>query len=435
MADPTPAVIRLSDVRPKRYAREDEPIVITGIGMLASVGRDRESLWRSVMQGRSGVKRLAGIIGIPDGLLLGATAEVDLEVPGQLKSVAICQKAAAEALADARVDFERVNLERFACAISAHVGDTRPLTEMSAKRGLLGPTEIPWWQQYLPCTAGASVANRYGLCGPRLAHSVACASGLVDVLQAVRTLRDDQADIALAGSGEAIHPLFAAGFYQMKVLANHEDPTKACRPFNVDRNGFVMGEGGAMFVLERLSHALGRGAKIYAEVVAGRMLAEAHHVTALDDSSEPLSRLLTDALREAGIAPDELSYINCHGTGTIQNDAAEARGIKSAMGTAIGSVAVSATKSMLGHLVNAAGSVELAITALALRDGFTPPTINLTDPDPLCTFDCVPLVGRSRRFDYAMKLSVAFGGHLVCMVLRRWNDPATGFAYPARIAA
>lgn len=435
MADNTPAVIRLADVRPQRYAGDDEPIVITGIGALASVGGDREGLWRAVMQGRSCVKRLTGLVGIPDGLVLGATADLELEVPGQLKNIAICQKAAAEALADARVDFERVNLERFACAISAHMGDTRPIMEMSGKADLLPPTEVPWWRQYLPCTACASVANRYGLRGPRLAHSVACASGLVDVLQAVRTLRDDQADIALAGSGEAIHPLFAAGFYQMKVLANHEDPTRACRPFNIDRNGFVMGEGGAMFVLERLSHALNRGAKIYAEVVAGRMLAEAHHVTALDANSQPLAKLLTDALREAKIAPDELSYINCHGTGTIQNDAAEARGIRDALGTAIGSVAVSATKSMLGHLVNAAGSVELAITTLALRDGFTPPTINLTDPDPLCTFDCVPLVGRSRRFDYAMKLSVAFGGHLVCMILRRWNDPATGFAYPARIAA
>ncbi len=415
---------------------DDEPIVITGIGLVTSTGHDRESVWRSVQQGRSGVTRLRGLLGIPDDLLLGARADVEVEFPGQLKTTALAQKAAQEAMADAHVNLERVNLERFACGISALVGYTRPIEEKSRWASELGPTQIDWWDQYLPSTACTAVANRHGLYGPRLTHSVACASGLVDVLQAVRTLRDDQADIALAGSAEAIHPLFAAGFYQMKVLANHEDPAKACRPFNSDRCGFVMGEGSAMFVLERLSHALDRGATIYAEVVVGRMLAEGHHVTALDDSSEPLARLITESLQAANLAPDELTYINCHGTATLQNDAAEARGIRRALGSATSSVSVSSTKSMLGHLVNAAGSVELAITTLALRDGYTPATLNLTDPDPECKLDCIPLVGRSRQFDYAMKLSVAFGGHLVCAILRRWNDPATGFAYPrVRVAA
>jgi 3-oxoacyl-(acyl-carrier-protein) synthase len=221
----------------------------------------------------------------------------------------------------------------------------------------------------------------------------------------------------------------------MKVLAQHEDPTQACRPFDINRRGFVMGEGAAMFVLERLSHAQERGAKIYAEITAGKMLSEAFHVTGIDEGSETLAHLINLTLRAAHLAPDEISYINAHGTGTQQNDPAEIRGIRRALGHAARRVSISSVKSMLGHLVNASGSVELALTALALRDGFTPPTINLTDPDPACDLDCIPLVGRRLRFDNAMKLSVAFGGHLVAMTLRRWNDAASGFAYPTLAAA
>jgi 3-oxoacyl-(acyl-carrier-protein) synthase len=185
-----------------------------------------------------------------------------------------------------------------------------------------------------------------------------------------------------------------------------------------------------MFVIERLSHALDRGAKIYAELTGGKMLAAAHHVTGLDADSEALSYLISTTLRDAGLEPDQIGYINAHGTGTQQNDLVETRGIRRALGSAADSTCVSATKSMLGHLVNASGSVELAVTALALRDGFVPPTLNLTNPDPQCDLDCIPLIGRRARFEHALKLSVAFGGHLAAVTLRRWNDPRTGFAYP-----
>lgn len=252
---------------------------------------------------------------------------------------------------------------------------------------------------------------------------------------AYRGLRDGQCDIALAGSSEAINPLMAAGFYQMRALATHDDPAQACRPFDANRTGFVMGEGAGMLVLERLSHALERGATIYAEITAAKMLSEAFHVTGIDDESDTLAYLISSTLRAAHLAPDDVAYINAHGTGTQQNDPAEIRGIRRALGSAASRVAVSSLKSMFGHLVNASGSVELALTALALRDGFAPPTINLTNPDPQCDLDCIPLVGRRVRFDNALKLSVAFGGHLVAMALRRWNDSATGFAYPALPAA
>ena len=268
------------------------------------------------------------------------------------------------------------------------------------------------------------MANELGLYGPRLCHSTACASGMIDILSAVRAIRDNQCDLALAGSGEAIHPLFAAGFEKMRVLAHHADPKQACRPFDAARQGFVMGEGAAMFVLERLSHAQRRGAPIYAEVVAGKVMCDAHHVTGLDIESDVLSHLISATLKQSRLRPGDVGYINAHGTGTQMNDVMESRGIRKAMGAAADKLCVSSTKSMLGHLVNASGSVELAITALALRDGFAPPTLNLTTPDPECDLDYVPLVGRECKFDHALKLSVAFGGHIAAIALRRWPTAA-----------
>jgi 3-oxoacyl-(acyl-carrier-protein) synthase len=417
----------------ERY-RQREPIVITGIGIIASVGLDRESVWRAVRSGRSGVGSLSGLPGIPDGLLIGAPVDITPDRPGQLKAIALCRRAADEALWDGRVDLAGLDLDRFGCAISGHMGDTGFVNEQLGVFLPEDPCAVPWWEQWMPNTACSTIANRYGLAGPRICHSVACASGLIDILAAVRSIRDDQCDIALAGSAEAFHPLFAAGFHQMRVLATHDDPQQACRPFDSRRQGFVMGEGAAMFVVERLDHALGRGAKIYAEVIGGKSLSEAHHVTGIDADSDALAYLISATLKEARLRPHEIGYINAHGTGTQQNDLAESRAIRRALGRAADKAWISATKSMLGHLVNAAGSVELAITALALRDGFAPPTLNLTDPDPECGLDCIPLVGRRGRFEHALKLSVAFGGHLAAIALRRWSDARTGFAYPAYAA-
>jgi 3-oxoacyl-(acyl-carrier-protein) synthase len=221
----------------------------------------------------------------------------------------------------------------------------------------------------------------------------------------------------------------------MRVLAHDPDPNRACRPFDRTRKGFVFGEGGAMFVIERLSHALRRRAQIYAEISATTSLAQAHHVTGVDADSESLTHLIRAALGQAGLHPRQIGYINAHGTGTEQNDSAEALGICRAFGPAAADLCVSSTKSILGNMIHAAGAVELAITALALRDGFVPPTLNLTDPDPACRFDCLPLVGRTRRIQHALKLSLAFGGHLVAVVLSRWNDALSGFSYPLQAKA
>jgi 3-oxoacyl-(acyl-carrier-protein) synthase len=405
--------------------------VITGIGVVTSTGRGREAVWRAIQANTSGVRRLSGVPGIPDGLLLGSPVDIDGEFPGQLKNIPLCRQTAAEALADSRLHLAGVDRDRFGCSIGAHMGDTDFVVEQVGMADqLIPPGKQPWWTQWLPSTACATVARDYDLRGPRLSNSTACASGTIAILKAVRAIRDGQCDLALAGSSEAIHPLFAAGFRNMGVLADHVDPTQACRPFDTHRSGFVMGEGAAMFVLERLDHARKRGAAIYAEVLGGRILTDAHHVTSLGEGSESLCELIRGALRTSRIAPRDVAYVNAHGTGTRQNDVIEARGIRAAFGRAADNVCVSATKSMLGHLVNASGSVELAITALALRDGFAPPTINLTHPDPECDLDCIPLVGRVRPLEHALKLSVAFGGHLAAVVLRRWSGMEARQALP-----
>ncbi len=415
-----------------------EPIVITGIGMIASVGADREAVWQALCAGRTAVRFLTDVPFVPPGSIIGAAVDgLDPAWPHELKVISLCRAAAAEAVADSGLDFSALAPARLACAVSGHMGDTGELERPLGHYRRDEPDARQWWEQFLPNTACSMIANRYGLLGPRICHSVACASGLVDILAAFRSIRHGDADVALAGSAEAIHPLFAAGFQAMRVLAHHEDPAQASRPFDAHRNGFVMGEGAAMFVLERLGHAQARGAKVYAEIVSGKMLAAAHHVTGMDAQSDALVHAIRETLRLGELAPEQIDYINAHGTGTQQNDVAEIKAVQRALGPAAQQLCIGANKSALGHLVNAAGSVELALTALALRDGFAPPTLNLTNPDPDCDLDCVPLVGRRRPFEHALKLSVAFGGHLVAMALRRgrWQSQETALPAATRRAA
>ena len=298
--------------------------------------------------GRSAARRLDGLPGIPDGLLLGAPVDIEPEIPGQLKAIALCQRSAAEAIERCGGSiFAAIDRESISPApLAATWATPRWVNEQLSIHHLF--SAVPWWHQWLPNTACSAVANRWGLYGPRLCHSTACASGLIDIIAAVRALADDQCDIALAGSAEAFHPLFAAGFHQMRVLAYHDDPRQACRPFDETRDGFIMGEGAAMFVLERLTHARRRGARIYAEILGGKTLADAHHLTGVDLESDTLARLISETLRASGLKPRQLEYINAHGTGTQQNDLAESRGIRRAMGPAADALCVSATKSILG---------------------------------------------------------------------------------------
>ncbi len=406
----------------KTHQDAHDRVVITGIGLISSVGNDREAVWHAIQRGRSGVRGMTGIPGIPDGSMLGAQVRLGGPEPPELKNFPLCSRTVAEALTDAGIRPKADNRHRFGCSITGHMGDMSYIADLNGRPDMF-PPGAPWHTQWMPNSACARVASEFGLYGPRMSNVTACASSTIGIISATRAIRDGLCDYAVAGGSEIINPLIAAGFSNMRVLAQHDDPVQACRPFDAGRSGFVMGEGAAMFVLERLDLALARGASIYAEVVAGGLLNDARHVTSLEGDSTALVQLIRNILRQGGLVPRDIDLVNAHGTGTQQNDAMESHGVRAALGRAADRVNVTANKSMIGHLVSASGAVELAITALAMRDAFCPPTLNLTHPDPKCDLDCTPLVGRDRAIEHALKLSIAFGGHMAAIALRRWDGP------------
>jgi 3-oxoacyl-(acyl-carrier-protein) synthase len=398
----------------------DDRVVITGIGMVTSVGRDRESTWRAVKNGRNGVRQLIDVPGLPDGLLLAATVEDQPSDCRGDRNYPLALAAATEAIEDSDLDLKDVDRTRVAASYGTCGGPT-PWMAAEIQRRERKTAPVEWWDNMYLASPAARVADDLDLLGPRMCNSTACATGTIAALNAYKAIRDGQCDKAVVYGAQTIHPILAAGFYNMRVLAKADDPAAACRPFDSNRSGFVMGEGGAALVLERLSDARARGARIYSEMLGGALVSDATHVTDLSVDSTPLTYLLGAMMKRARIAPRDVAYINAHGTGTKQNDAMETRGIRAAFGAAANDLCISTIKANLGHLVNAAGVLELAITAMALRDGFAPPTVNLTHPDPECDLDCVPLIGRRRKFDHAVKISIAFGGHLAAIALRRWN--------------
>jgi 3-oxoacyl-[acyl-carrier-protein] synthase II len=411
---------------------QDDPVVITGVGLVTALGKDRESTWKALCQGKRAIRPLNGLEFIPDGMLLGATVECNELSNARLKSIRLAEIAAEEAIEDAGINLEKVNRDRFGCSLCGHMGDIQQMRENLGVSATRERDLVQWWEQWLPSSGCSYVGNRFGLGGPRSCYSTACASSLVSFISAVRHIEDNHCDISLAGGADAINSLFAGAFHQMGVLASADtsDPESACRPFDANRAGFVLGEGASIFVVERMSHALSRGAKIYAEVRTGKMLSEARHVTSLETDGEALNYLLESTLDAAGWFPSDVQYVNAHGTGTKQNDQAEMTALARLMGSSAPDLCVSSIKSMIGHCINAAGGVELAATVLGLRDGFAPPTMNLTTVDPECRFNPLAQRGLRTKFQNAIKLSVAFGGHLVAVALRRWNDAASGFAYP-----
>jgi 3-oxoacyl-[acyl-carrier-protein] synthase II len=412
---------------PEAPQPESDPVVITGVGMGASLGSSREQVWQAIQSGRSGIRLTEardriGPLRLPCGMVdwLEPSGTRSPNQPHSLKSIRLAVHAGAEALEDAGIDWSRVDRGRFACSVAAQFGDIGYcyLSEQDRPMGAESP-HTGWQQEFLPSSVSDCVANQFGLYGPRLCYATACASGIVSLLSAARMIQSDQADMALAGASDAVAELILSSFYRMGVLARGEDPATACRPFDVDRGGFVMGEGAALMVLERRSHAIARGATIYAEIAAGKMLNQAHHVTSLEEDSQTLEQLIRRTVHSAGWNYRGPQYINAHGTGTQQNDLAELRAIRAALGTRADKVLASSNKAVLGHLINAAGSIELAITLLAMRDGFAPPTMHLHRPESEGAIDCLPGYGVQTELDRALKLSQAFGGHLVAIALRR----------------
>jgi 3-oxoacyl-[acyl-carrier-protein] synthase II len=442
-----------------------ERVVITGVGLVTPVGPDRESSWLALRDGRRAIRwleprelagtdavrfvagqRYAGAPAMRRTLVRQASAsrrqgavasDADWRPSADARReydpiVALALEAAAEAVADAGLCLPLQDPERAACVLGTSKGGMRRFSaawRLWNEAGRSGAPRIAddWWEQFEPAAAARFTAARYDLRGAALCPVAACATGLVSIARGAELIWDGHCDIVLAGSSDAsLHPLLLASFRRLRVLARtFDDPASACRPFDKSRDGFAVGEGAAVLVLERAGHALARGAVPYAEWLAAGTAADPAHLTNLDADPTSLAALIGDVLRRARVAPDEIDYVNLHGTATRQNDQCETRALKAALGASARAVSASSLKGAVGHLLGAAGSVELAATLLALRDGVVPPTANLTTPDDECDLDYTPLVPRPRRIETALKLSLGFGGHLAAAVIRTWEGGPT----------
>ncbi len=389
-----------------------EPAVITGIGLVTPVGTDRESSWQAICEGRSGLR----LVKLGDGMqVVGGPSSIPREDRPEWV-LHITERVALEALQDARLDLNSFDHDRAGSVVGgSNIPSEHTLSTILAN----GPDAAVSWETCLPFNPASYIGRQFQLHGPSLSPAAACATGLISVLRAADTIQDGLCDVMFAGCADAsLHRLTVSGFRSMRVLAEAENPAEAVRPFDRQRRGFAIGEGAAMFVLERMSHAVARRAPIYAVIAGGISGGDAYHLTSLDPDPGNLAWQINKVLQQSGVTPDEVDYINAHGTGTVQNDLAEAHAIHKAFGPAASKIRISAIKSIIGHLLTAAGGVELAITALAVRDGFIPPTMNLTDPDPECDLNCTPLHGTPYPILTALKLSIAFGGHFGAAVLR-----------------
>ena len=405
----------------------DDRVVITGIGLVTSLGPDRDSTWEALRVGKSGAARLDR-----PGLEPGH-AGFPVRWPGPTASDAdpaleILIRAADEAMADARVVGSGLDLDRAAGLIGLSKGGVRSLTrglEMLRAGGVEDEALARAWSRSWPSSGASLVAARFGFRGPCVAPVAACATGLVAALQAAELIRRGACDLALAGGADAsLEPILLAAFRRMKALAKVDgDPKLAVRPWDRGRSGFLVGEGGAVLVLERLGHARSRGVTPYAELAGGALGSDAFHETALDPDPAGLARVIARALDDAGLGPADLDAVNVHGTATLSNDPLECRALRLALGPDADRLACSANKAQIGHLLGAAGSAELAIAALSVLDGFAPPTLNLDHPDSACDLDGTAHVGRALPIRALLKLSIGFGGHLAAAVLRRVDAP------------
>jgi len=407
-------------------------VVITGLGALSPVGNNAEEFWSSLVQGRSGVgpitkfdtegypTRIAGEVRNFDPLNFVDKKDARRLDPYLQYAVA----SSVLAVQDAALDTGRVDSTRLGVLIGSGIGGITTLLE--SHRNLLekGPDRVsPFFIPMLIVNmASGLVSIRFGAKGPNSSVVTACATGNHAIGDSFKIIQRGDADVMIAGGSEAIIvPLTIAGFCSMKAMSTRNDePTKAMRPFDATRDGFVCGEGAGILVLELLEHALARDARIYAEIVGYGMTGDAHHMTAPDPEGDGAARAMAMAVRDAGLEPSAIGYINAHGTSTPYNDKFETLAIKSVFGEHARRLAVSSTKSMTGHLLGAAGGVEAIATVLALHHGVLPPTINYETPDPECDLDYIPNQARKQHVEVALSNAFGFGGTNATLAFRAY---------------
>lgn len=413
--------------------RETEPVVVTGIGLITALGTGAEKSWAAMKEGKSGIRRITRFDPTPfSSQIAGEVTDFDpnafldpREVRKMDRYVQFAAAAAAMALHDADLSINAHNAERVGVCIGSGIGGAWTWEENHSNLLRKGPRGVS--PRFIPMMisdiAAGHVAILTGAKGPNFATVTACATSGHAIGMAAMSIKMGLADVMIAGGSEAaISPLSLAGFCSMRALSTRNDePERASRPFDADRDGFVMAEGAGIVILERLSHAVKRGAKIYGEVAGFGMTGDAYHLTAMCEDGDGPARSMAMALQTAGLTPTEVDYINAHATSTPQGDPVEVRAIKGVFGEYALKVPVSSTKSMHGHTLGAAGAVELIICLLAIRDQILPPTINHERPDPECDLDVVPNHARPARLEIALSNSFGFGGHNATLVVRKWE--------------
>jgi len=413
----------------------EKRVVVTGLGVITPNGNEVVSFWKAMREGKSGVGKLtafdasafdckiaAEIKGF-EPLNCGLTKK---EANRMEKFVQYAVAGAYEAVKDAGLDFEKENKERIGVIVGSGIGSLRIIEEQHQVYLKSGPSRItPFLIPSLIINEAAGhIAMKYGLHGPNYATNTACASGSHAIGDAMRVIQRGNADVIIAGGTEsAVTHLGIGGFCALKALSlRNNEPERASRPFDRDRDGFIMGEGCGVVVLESLEHAKARGARIYAEAAGFGMSCDAYHITAPDPEGYGASLAMKWAIHDSKINPEEINYINAHGTSTKLNDKVETLAIKKALGVYAKKVMVSSTKSMTGHLLGAAGGVEFVICCLAVKDNVVPPTINYENPDPDCDLDYVPNTSRAAKIEAAASNSLGFGGHNATLVVKKFRN-------------
>jgi 3-oxoacyl-[acyl-carrier-protein] synthase II len=407
-------------------------VVVTGLGAVTPLGLDARSTWDAAVAGRSGVGFIESFdtTGYPVRIASEVKGFDPVEVVGPKdarrleRNVVLAVAAAREAWQDAGID--DVDPARAGILVGSAIGGVMGVLaqdEVLRERGhtRVSPFFLP---SVLVDSASGQIAIDLGLRGPNYAPVSACATGSQAVGEAAELVRRGDADVVLAGGTEAcMHPVILAGFTAMRgLVAEDEDPTRASRPFDATRAGFVMGEGACVLVVEDLERARDRGARVYAEMLGYGTSNDAHHMAQPDPESIGVAEMMRAALERARISPDQVGYINAHGTSTPQGDLAETKAIKSVFGEHAYRLAVSSTKSVMGHLFGAAGAVEAMMCVLALHEGLLPPTINYRTPDPECDLDYVPNEARPAQVDIALSNAMGLGGHNACVLVGRVTD-------------
>lgn len=408
-------------------------VVITGLGVISPVGTGLETFWSNLTSGVSGVRRITRFDPTDYSTQIAAevqdfdpTKYIDKKEARRMdRFTQFALAATSMAIQDAALDLEQVDRDRVGVIMGTGVGGIGTLEEQHKILLNRGPGRVsPFFIPMMIANMGAGqIAITYGLRGCNVVTTSACASGNNAVGEAFRVLQRGQADVMLSGGCEAsITPLAVAGFCSMKAMSTrNEEPEKASRPFDAQRDGFVVGEGSAVLIMETLEHARRRGARIYAEIVGYGASCDAYHIVAPDPEGKGAALAMNLALQDAQLAPEAVDYINAHGTSTPPGDNVETLAIKQVFGNAAYRLAVSSTKSMTGHLLGAAGGLESVVCVMALHQGVIPPTINYEQPDPECDLDYVPNKARHTEVEVALSNSFGFGGHNATLMFKKFH--------------